>query len=118
MPAQKHTGSCQCGAVAFDVNVDLSSTITCNCSRCRRSGTILAFAPWDHFTLIKGEDATTEFQFNKHLIHHKFCTTCGIQSYAQGVDPKGQKTAAVNVRCLDGVDLDALTPHKFNGAKI
>ncbi|HWA23205.1 MAG TPA: GFA family protein [Caulobacterales bacterium] len=60
--------------------LNLSNTITCNCSRCRRLGSILAFAPWDQFTLTKGEDATTTFKFNKHAIYHKFCKTCGIQS--------------------------------------
>ncbi len=116
MPAQKYSGSCQCGAVAFDVNVDLSSTISCNCSRCRRLGSILAFAPADQFTLKRGEKETTEYQFNKHNIHHRFCATCGIQAYAHGTGPDGAQMASINVRCLDGVDVDALTPHKFDGA--
>ena len=118
MPAEKHSGSCQCGTVAFAVNIDLSSTITCNCSRCRRLGSILAFAPWEQFTLTKGEDATTTYQFNKHAIDHKFCKTCGIQAYARGVGPGGAVMAAINVRCLDGVDIDALKPQKFDGAKM
>jgi hypothetical protein len=118
MPPEKHSGSCQCGAVAFDVNIDLSSTLTCNCSRCRRLGTILAFAPWEEFTLKQGEDATTTYKFNKDLIDHKFCKTCGVQSYARGVMPDGKMIAAVNVRCLDGVDLESLTPKRVDGASV
>jgi hypothetical protein len=116
MPAEHYSGSCQCGAVAFDVNIDLSSTITCNCSRCRRLGVILAFAPRDQFTLKRGEGATTEYKFNTHNIGHQFCTTCGIQPYAYGVGQGGAKIAAINVRCLDGVNLEALTPQHVDGA--
>lgn len=116
MPAEPYSGSCQCGAVAYDVSVDLSSTISCNCSRCRRVGSILAFTPIDQFKLKTGEGATTTYQFNKHVIDHKFCKTCGVQAYSIGTNPKGEKMAAINVRCLDGVDVWALTPKKYDGA--
>jgi hypothetical protein len=117
MTAQKYAGSCQCGAVAYEVSLDLANTITCNCSRCRRLGVVLAFAPWDQFTLTKGEDATTTYKFNTHAIEHRFCKTCGIQSYARGTGPDLKVMAAINVRCLDGVDLDALAPTAVDGAK-
>jgi hypothetical protein len=38
MTAATYHGSCQCGAVAFDVEVDISRPVTCNCSRCQRLG--------------------------------------------------------------------------------
>ena len=87
MPAQSYVGSCQCGAVRYQVNADLSSTITCNCSRCSRLGLILTFVPPSEFTLISGEDATTEYLFNRHVIHHHFCSTCGVQSFSRGRVP-------------------------------
>ena len=31
-----YSGSCQCGAIAFEVAADLDQAITSNCSRCRR----------------------------------------------------------------------------------
>ena len=57
----------------------------------------------------------TEYQFNKHNIHHLFCATCGIQSFAHGKGPGGAEMVAVNVRCLDGVEVDALTVKKVDG---
>jgi hypothetical protein len=60
-----------------------------------------------------------EYHFNKHMIQHKFCSTCGIQSFAIGTNPKtGAKMAAVNVRCVDGVDVDALQVRKVDGRSI
>ena len=65
--------------------------------------------------LIAGEDATTEYQFNKHVIRHLFCSTCGIQSFGRGVAPSGQAMVAVNVRCLDDVDVFSLKPQQVDG---
>jgi Uncharacterized conserved protein len=110
-----YRGSCHCGAVAFEAELDLSSTITCNCSRCRRLGAILAFTPAAAFTLTRGEDHLTEYRFNKHLISHLFCRTCGVQSFSRGAMPDGTPMVAVNVRTIETVDLDALTPTAYDG---
>ena len=113
----KYSGSCQCGKLAFDVDMQIDKVLSCNCSRCRRLGSLLAFADKDNFTLKSGKDALKEYQFNKHAIHHFFCATCGIQPFAQADHPKtGKPTVAVNVRCLDGVDPDKLEVMKVDGA--
>jgi hypothetical protein len=82
-------------------------------------GSLLAFAPVTQFKLLSGDAELTTFEFNKHMIQHQFCSTCGIQSFAIGTHPKsGAKIAAINVRCLDDVDLDALTVKKFDGRSL
>ena len=116
MSVQTYLGSCQCGAVRLSADLDLSQAITCNCSRCRRLGVVLAFAAPGAFRLEAGEDATTEFLFNKHAISHRFCRTCGVEAYAMGALPNGTPMAAVNVNCLDGVDPRALAATHVDGA--
>jgi hypothetical protein len=118
MAVQHYHGSCQCGAVDFDVDLDLSHTATCNCSRCRRLGSVLAFAAGEAFTLNSGSDNLTEYQFNKHLIHHQFCKTCGVQGFSFGATPDGRQMVAVNVNCLDGVDARSLPSEAFDGAAL
>lgn len=113
-----YTGGCHCGAVRFEVDADLSSTIICNCSLCSKAGTILSFVPAESFTLLQGEDALTDYQFNKKVIHHLFCKVCGIRAFGRGNGPDGKATVAINVRCLDNVDIDALTPHKYDGKSV
>jgi hypothetical protein len=116
---QKYTGGCQCGNVRFEVTLDLGTVIACNCSRCSKLGSLLAFAPAGSFTLQSGADAMSEFQFNKHVIHHFFCKTCGIQSFARGKRPgDGAEMVAINARCLDGVDIDSLTIKTFDGRSV
>jgi hypothetical protein len=114
MPAT-HTGGCQCGKVRYEVQADINEVMACNCSRCGRLGSLLTFVPTSHFKLMKGEGATTEYQFNRHNVHHLFCSTCGIQSFARGKRPDGAEMVAINVRCVDDIDLDKLTVKKIDG---
>ena len=111
----QYQGSCHCGRVAYEVEADLGKTLTCNCSYCQRRGSILAFSPASVFTLTKGEDALTEYRFHTQKIQHLFCETCGIESFAKANGPDGTPMVAVNVRCLAGVEPNALTPTPYDG---
>ncbi|MBK4215761.1 GFA family protein [Paracoccus caeni] len=114
MASQHYSGSCQCGSVAFVVDADLDSSVTCNCSRCQRLGWVLTFVPKAAFTLTK-DGPVTEYRFNKEAISHRFCPVCGIEAFAFG-ERDGAEMVAVNVNCLDGVDPRALSPRHVDGA--
>ena len=109
-------GSCHCGRVTYEADADLSHVISCNCSSCRRRGSLLAFVPTDQFQLKSGADALSQYAFNKKVIHYQFCATCGVFPFARGTRPDGAQMVALNVRCLDGVDLDTLSIKKIDGA--
>lgn len=112
----KHSGGCHCGKVRYEVELDLGKpVISCNCSMCGRAGTLLAFVPESQFRLLSGADQLTDYQFNKMHISHLFCKTCGIKSFARGTAKDGSPTIAVNTRCIDGVDLEALKVTKYDG---
>jgi len=116
---QSYSGGCQCGKVRYNVELALDEVIACNCSRCGRLGSLLAFAPASKFELESGKDAVTPFEFNRHVIQHYFCSSCGIQSYAIGRNPKtGEEMAAINVRCLDGLDVSALKVKHVDGKSL
>ena len=110
-----YTGSCQCGALQFTIKADITNIIECNCSHCFKKGLKLIFVPQDNFTLNQGENSLSEYRFNTKKIQHLFCTTCGIQAFGFGQDNEGNRTVAVNVRCLDDVDLDSFSVTKVNG---
>ena len=81
-------------------------------------GSLFAFAPASDFRLLSGDGATTEFLFNKHAIHHRFCATCGIESFAEGTRPSdGAAVVAINARCLDGVDPATLKIKQVDGRR-
>jgi hypothetical protein len=110
-----YEGGCHCGAVRYRVTLALGPVISCNCSICSRTGALLAFAPPSKFELLRGADVLTDYQFGRKRIHQLFCSRCGVRSFSRGPLPSGDEVAAVNVRCLDGVDLDALPVRKYDG---
>jgi hypothetical protein len=115
MPETTHTGGCHCGQVRFAVTLDLGAAIACNCTICTKQGFIWAFAPEEQFRLDSGAGALSEYTFNKHVIHHMFCAHCGTESFARGKNPDGGAVVAVNLRCLDNIDLAALKPKAVDG---
>jgi len=110
-----YKGSCHCGKVAFEVEGEIDCALDCNCSICRRRGSLLWFVPREKLRLTTPEDASKVYTFNKHHIKHRFCPACGIHPYGEAIDPKGVPTAAINIRCLEGVDLDAVPVQYFDG---
>lgn len=116
--AKTYTGGCHCGAVRYRVTLKLDQAITCNCSICSRTGTVLAFTPAEQFELVSGREALTDYQWGKKRLHHLFCRHCGVRSFARGAKPGGAEMAAINVRCLDGVDLGAIPTKQFDGKSL
>jgi hypothetical protein len=115
----KYTGSCHCGKVAFEAEGEIGQALACNCSMCRRKGSLLWFVPKAQFRLTTPDENAATYLFNKHVIRHRFCRVCGIHPYAEAVNPRtGEPTAAVNLRCVDGLDLDSIKVVHFDGASI
>jgi hypothetical protein len=111
-------GSCHCGAIAFEVEGEIESALECNCSICQRKGSKLWFVPRSALKLKTPEDATRVYTFNKHLLKHRFCPVCGIHPYAEGRDRKGNEMAAINIRCLEDIDLASIPVTHFEGRSI
>jgi hypothetical protein len=97
---KSYQGGCHCGAVRYEVTTSL---------------TPLTFVDPAQFKLTSGESALRDYQFNKNVIHHLFCGTCGVESFARGRKPDGSEAVAINVRCLDGIDFGALEPTPVDG---
>lgn len=113
-----HSGSCHCGRVAFEVTGDIDAALACNCSICSRKGSLLWFVPRAALALKTPEDAATTYTFNKHVIKHRFCPNCGIHPYGEGSDPKGNAVAAVNLRCIEGLDIDKVPVQHYDGRSL
>ena len=111
----KHVGSCHCGKVRFEVEGEIDGAMACNCSICSRKGSLLWFVPRDRLKLLTSEADLSTYTFNKHVIQHHFCTTCGIHPYGEGTDPKGNRMGAINIRCIEGLDLKAIPVQEFDG---
>jgi len=115
---KNYEGGCHCGRVRFRADADIGTVFECNCSICSKRGALWAFVKAPQFALLKGADALADYQFAKKRIHHRFCGSCGIGSFSQGLAPNGEETYAINVRCLDDVDVAALQRKPFDGKSL
>lgn len=113
-----YKGSCHCGDVAYTVEGDLQGVMECNCSMCQRKGAKMWFVARDKLQLATPASNAAAYQFNKHVIEHRFCRRCGIHAYGEGSDPKGNRMAMVNVRCLEAVDIEGLPVKHFDGRSL
>jgi hypothetical protein len=99
---QTYTGSCHCGAVAFEIDTDFPELTTCDCSLCRRRNALMVKVHESRFRLLRGDDVLRLYEFHTMTAKHYFCGTCGIYPFhRKRVTPDHY---GVNVHCLDGFD--------------
>ena len=101
---ETRTGSCHCGTVVFEVELEdgLQNLRRCNCSLCRRKGAIMASVPVDGLKVIAGEDQLALYQWNKKIAKHYFCKHCGIYTHHQR--RSNPTEFGFNVACIEDVD--------------
>jgi hypothetical protein len=116
--AKNYTGGCHCGEVRFEVTADISNVISCNCSICQKRGALWVFVPPESFALRAGLEDLKDYQFGKRIIHHLFCPQCGVGAFSRGVTAQGAEIMAINVRCLDDVDLGSLKLTPVDGRSL
>jgi hypothetical protein len=108
-----YRGSCHCGAVRFETELDLAAAITsrCNCSICRRQRFWKTLVKAETVRITAGEDALTDYQWGGRNIHHLFCKTCGVKPFGRvhldlkfgDVEMRGEYVA-INLMVLDASD--------------
>lgn len=105
-------GSCHCGAVHFECDVDLAEgTRRCNCSFCAKTRFWKVFAIGDAFRLTAGKGMLSDYRapnsnWPEGHIHHYFCSRCGVRGFAKGyleLEPFNGWFHAVNIATLDDV---------------
>jgi len=113
----QYQGSCHCGDISFDLTTaaPLTKAIECNCSHCSRKGYLLSFVAREQLTLKTPVENLATYTFNRHFIQHHFCPRCGAAPFGFAKNQQGEDTAAVNVRCIENIDLGLLEREAVDG---
>lgn len=113
-----YSAKCHCGKIAFDVEGEIDSLMECNCSICSKKGYLLWFVSMSQVSFHTPREAMSTYNFNKHVIAHKFCASCGCAPISTGTDANGDETAAINARCLENVDLAKFVIQQYDGRSV
>ena len=99
--------SCHCGKIKIEVNItELGKLMRCNCSICKKKGSIMAAIDLKNLKIVEGEEYLSMYQFNTNVAKHYFCKKCGIYTHHQRRSNPNE--FAINVGCIDDLD-----PNKY-----
>jgi hypothetical protein len=104
MANQTYRGSCHCGAVRFEADLDLSQgTGRCNCTYCWKVRNWSIGIKPEAFRLLAGGDQIGEYGFREDSQnHHVFCKHCGVRLYTRGyVEQIGGAFVSIMLSTLD-----------------
>ena len=106
--------SCHCGGVEIEIKISnqFKKVIRCNCSLCKRKGTIMTMVGPEDLKITKGKDLLKLYQYHTKTAKHYFCSICGI--YTHHNPRSNPKMYGINVACLEGVEPFTLTDVGIN----
>jgi hypothetical protein len=112
----KHPGSCHCGAVRFEVRVDVRQGGRCNCSVCTKIGPTSAIVKPEAFVLVTGGDRLGMYEWGGKISRRFFCLGCGVHCFARGhLVELGGDYVSVNLNCVDDIDLRDVSVSYWDG---
>lgn len=110
-----YTGSCHCGLIKFRLKTDIDYSVRCDCSICRKRGTIMVRCDANDLDIYEGKEHLSLYQFNTEIAKHYFCKHCGVYTFHKM--RKLPDKYAINSGCLEGVDIFSLQTITIEGSK-
>lgn len=123
----KYKGSCHCGKVRFEIEAEIDHVRVCDCSVCRMRGALNYRVDKEDLTLLTPWEDLILYQWGSKTAKDYFCPTCGILPFRRPADPTSEEIQqgaklfdgwAINVRCLEEVDLDSIPKKKIYGSRM
>jgi hypothetical protein len=127
MVLRTYRGSCHCGRVRFEVDLELDHVRACDCSICRRRGALIHRVEPERLRLLTPLADLTLYQWHTRTAEDYFCPTCGILPFRRPSQRTPREIAegvpefsgwGINVRCLDDVELDGIPVRRISGSRL
>jgi hypothetical protein len=107
---KKHIGSCHCGDVRFEVDIDASTGSRCNCSVCTKTSVTGGVVKPAAFVLLSDESKLATYEWASKMSKRYFCKRCGVHCFGRGhLEQLGGDFVSVNLNCLDDIDVRDLS---------
>ena len=110
------TGSCHCGAVTYVMKTPPRHAVECNCSICRRLGTVWGHGKARDITVTAAPDATFTYSWGDRDLAFHTCRTCGCTTHWVSLSPNAPDRMAVNLRLAAPGTIEAVGLRHFDGA--
>ena len=107
MATKTFKGSCKCGRIKFEADLDLSKgTNKCNCTSCWKRRWWSASVKPAEFRSFGGEEELTGYKPGEKTGHGGFCKHCGVTPYGwvPAAEWNDGEYVSINVACLDDLD--------------
>ncbi len=108
-------GSCQCGAVHFEISADLHPPDACHCRQCRKQSGhfwVSTDVERDHIRITGIEHIT--WYASSENVRRGFCAICGASLFW---DPVEKNKIAVAMGAFDGPTASHVAMHIFTAEK-
>tara|TARA_B100001540_G_C15638035_1_gene565292 strand:+ start:127 stop:495 length:369 start_codon:yes stop_codon:yes gene_type:complete len=97
--------TCHCKSVQIELQLEkgIEELVRCNCSLCKRRGSIMAKIKLEKLKVIKGENKLSVYKFGKKRhAEHFFCSVCGIYTHHRSYT--NPENFEFNVACIDNIN--------------
>jgi hypothetical protein len=110
------SASCHCGAVRIQVPRRPRSLTNCDCSICRRYGTLWAYYKTTDVQVVALPGATSGYSWGSKTLRFVRCNTCGCVTHWEPIVPERGLRMGVNARNFDPAQLGPVRIRLLDGA--
>lgn len=110
------TATCRCGAVKVEVPRRPRTLTSCNCSICRRYGTLWAYYPATSVRIVAKPKALDRYDWGRKHQDFLRCATCGCIMAWVKKRPTAASRTGVNARNLEPEAIAGARVRRLDGA--
>ena len=116
-PAAALTSTCHCGAVRLVLPSRPRVLDSCNCSICRRYGTLWAYFRADRVRVEHAQKGTQAYAWGGRRLRFVRCARCGCVTHWEAARPRPASRMGVNARLLEPEVLKGIRVRRLDGAR-